>query len=85
MKITASYARDSSLGRRLWSRPSAAVPFCLQPLDPSGHICRGPTLPSRALSLNLDNHPALSAALTEGDLTVTGRLLQASNATSWPS
>ena len=63
-------------------RRSAAVPVLPAAARPErAHLPAGQRLPSRALPLNLANHPALSAALTEGELTVTGRLLQASNAT----
>ena len=40
VKITASYARDFvARTQALISAGRAACPFCLQPIDPAGHIC----------------------------------------------
>jgi uncharacterized repeat protein (TIGR03847 family) len=40
VKITASYARDFvARAQALVKAGRPACPFCLQPLDPSGHIC----------------------------------------------
>ena len=40
VKITASYARDFvARANALVSAGRPACPFCLQPLDPDGHIC----------------------------------------------
>ena len=40
VKITASYARDFvARAQALVSAGRPPCPFCLQPLDPSGHIC----------------------------------------------
>jgi uncharacterized repeat protein (TIGR03847 family) len=40
VKITASYARDFvARAQALVAAGRPACPFCLQPLDPSGHIC----------------------------------------------
>ena len=40
VKITASYARDFvARAQALVAGGRPPCPFCLQPLDPSGHIC----------------------------------------------
>ena len=84
VKITASYARDFvARAQALVAGGRPPCPFCLQPLDPSGHICpRANGYRRPALPLDADlTHPALTAPLGEGELAITGRLLQASNAT----
>ena len=71
VKITASYARDFvARAQALVAAGRPPCPFCLQPLDPSGHICprangyRRPLFDCRRgcrLSRSAD-HPALTAA-----------------------
>ena len=40
VKITASYARDFvARAQALVSAGRPPCPFCLQPMDPAGHIC----------------------------------------------
>ena len=44
VKITASYARDFvARAQALVAAGRPSCPFCLQPIDPHGHICPGPT------------------------------------------
>ena len=91
VKITASYARDFvARAQALVAAGRPPCPFCLQPLDPSGHICPRANGYRRPLSTDPFStvarpfgrrHPALTAPLTDGELRITGRLLQASNAT----
>ena len=104
VKITPSYARDFvARAQALVAAGRPPCPFCLQPLDPSGHICprangyRRPLFarpeiccPRRpnsdaaltnAAEIPDEPHPALTAALTDGELQIAGRLANASNAT----
>ena len=99
VKITASYARDFvARAQALVAAGRPSCPFCLQPLDPHGHICpRANGYRPAAVRLNsavtVDDlgltedgdarppHPALTAELAQAELQITGRLLQASNAT----
>ena len=78
----------SSLERRRWSaagRPPC--PFCLQPMDPAGHICprangyRRPLIVSTVRSAAATHASRTLHRWLGGDLEITGRLVQASNAT----
>ena len=53
VKITASYARDFvARAQALVAGGRPPCPFCLQPLDPSGHICPRANGYRRPLSLS---------------------------------